>query len=134
MRKAIILTMLAAVLLLASCAAEPTPERTTCKVDLYNMSMRLCGWRITRGLDEISPLEVYPRTEKISFQADKGEDYSIEFYVLDPGTYGLGVGSVITENAIIDSMIYDFSTGSDMSSLMFTYDDADGIDVKRLDI
>lgn len=128
MKRVLVAILISASLLLMSC--NEAPPSTESLVRCYNMSLHKCGLRIAKGSEEILPLNIY-QGGKVSFHANKSEDYTIDFYVLDNDDYELGLGAIITENMILDSKSYDLNTDSNLCELMFVYDETDGLRIQK---
>ena len=121
------------IVLFASCSQEPAGESAL--IECCNMTVYNCGWRFTGEHEgEIFPIKAYGPGSKISYEAGKDSNYTVEFYLLDDSTYELEADAIITENMIIGSMTADILTESDMSLLMFLYDEDEGIILRRSNI
>ena len=121
------------IVLLASCSQEPAGESAL--IECCNMTMYNCGWRFTGEHEgEIFPIKAYGPGSKIRYEAGKDSSYTVEFYLLDDSTYNLETDAIITENMIIGSMTADILTESDLSLLMFLYDEDEGIILRRSNI
>ena len=121
------------IVLLASCSQEPAGESAL--IECCNMTLYNCGWRFTGEHEgEILPIKPYGPGSRIRYEAEKDSGYTVEFFLLDDSTYELETDSIITENMIIGSMTADILTESDLSLLMFLYDEDEGIILRRSNI